>query len=684
MPNRPPRGRGSQNSRRDDILPLLAAARLRRRGGGGGRPKWPFVLVFLVLAIALLGGALVAGAATARHVVLASCSLDGRKARTEPQTSFVYASNGLYLGAVHAQVYRTAIAYKDMSPWVRRATVAAEDHTFWTNNGVDYQGIARAALKDLSAGKKVEGASTITQQLVRNMYLNDNKTFTRKEKEACLSIKLTRKWSKRRILAAYRNRVPYGHRAEGIEAASETYFGVHANRLGPAEAALLAGLPQAPSAYDPFVHPQAALQRRNEVLKNMAKLGTISRVEYRKAIKRPLGLHPGHIYTTRRNPNFFNYVRSQLVSVYGEQRVKNGGLKVYTTLDPREQRLARKAIKTTLYHKHDPASALVSIDPRSGAIRAIVSLYHGHVLDFNLATQGKRQTGSAFKTFVLADAVLHHADPYHTWYDSSPFVYQPTPQSKPWAPHTYENKFFGPETLDKATVLSDNVVFAKLTLDLGPKSVRSMAYRLGIKSHLQAVPSIGLGSNSVTPLELASAYATIADGGLYRRPFAVAKVVLPSGKVDSYHKQWGPAKPKRRLPKGVAYTVTRVLRDNVLHGTGIATQIPGRLVAGKTGTTSHWTDAWFAGYTRRRTTVTWVGYPYKTISMANVDGIQVQGATFPAEIWHKFMAPTVAPWHPLPWIKGHWSFKPWHGSRSMSGAPSSGSQQAAGSSSGSG
>lgn len=319
----------------------------------------------------------------------------------------------------------------------------------------------------------------------------------------------------------------------------------------------------------------------------------------------------------------------------------------------------------------DPASALVSIDFHSGAIRALASSWQGHELQFDLPADGARKIGSAFKPFVLADAVwLHRADPNTTWYDSSKFTFQPTPQSKPWTPRTYENRSFGPETLLKATLLSDNVVYAKLTLDVGPGSVAHVAHLMGITSPLQVIPSIGLGSNSVTPLTLASAYATVASGGVCHAPYAVRKVVFADGEVDRGH--WGSHDVHRVLPPGVAWTVTKVLEANVREGTGVAAQLPGRHAAGKTGTTTSWTDAWFAGYVPSLTTVTWVGYPRHPRSMSDVHGIQVQGGTFPAQIWHGYMAQVLRRSPVGMFHAGAWWMKPYRGPRSMKHSPNSG------------
>jgi penicillin-binding protein 1A len=646
---------------------VLTARRLRLgRTGGRGSAARVVAITVLVLGFATVVGAAVA-AGKAVQVALHDCTFAGRAQKAEPITSFVYARDGYSLGAIPATLHRQPVAYSAISPWVREATVAAEDHTFWANDGLDYASIARAALADVSAGREVQGASTITQQLVRSLYLNDDKTFARKRLEACLALKLTKSLTKPQILTMYLHRIPYGHHALGIEAAARTYFGVPASRLGPDQAAFLAGLPQAPSAYDPSVHSWAARTRRNEVLRAMRNGGSLSTARYRQLVRRKLNLHPGHGYRVIRMPNFFSYVESQLIRAYGRREVEGGGLHVYTTVDPREQTFALNTMRSTLGRPGDPASALVSIDPHSGAIRALASSWHGHELQFDLPADGARQTGSAFKPFVLTDAVwLHHADPQTTWYDSSKFTYQPTAQSKPWTPRTYENRYFGPETLFKATLLSDNVVYAKLTLDLGPASVARVAHLMGITSPLQVVPSIGLGSNSVTPLVLASAYATLASGGVYHAPYAIRKVVLSDGTVDSGH-HWGPNDVHRVLPPGVAWTVTKVLQANVREGTGVRAQLPGRQAAGKTGTTTRWTDAWFAGFVPTLTTVTWVGYPLHTRSMSDVHGIEVQGGSFPAEIWHGYMTRALAGSPHGMFHGGGWVLRPYRGPRSMRG-----------------
>ncbi len=330
-------------------------------------------------------------------------------------------------------------------------------------------------------------------------------------------------------------------------------------------------------------------------------------------------------------------MREQLIDKYGASTVRGGGLRIYTTISPRYQKFAERAIKETLNQDGDPASAIVSINPKNGAIRAMTAVAPGKKrLQFNLAAQGRRQSGSSFKTFVLVEAIRQGINP-STTYLSAPFHWQPDPNSEPWDVTTYSHSYIGPVPISTATLSSDNTVYARLTLDVGPENVVRTARQMGIKTKLQPVASIGLGSNSVSVLEMASAYATLASGGVYAQPMAIRKVVLPDGRVDK-GAGWGVAKKKRVLSDGVAYEVTQILQQNVDAGTGTGANYGDPYVAGKTGTTDNHADAWFAGYTPRASTVVWVGYPNAQIEMSSVHGIQVAGGTFPATIWQLFMS----------------------------------------------
>jgi penicillin-binding protein 1A len=623
----------------------------------------------------------VAGAVAAAGVGVyafgSSCDLSSLREVAIGQNSFVYAADGSLLGAIPSERNRQPVSLERTSRWVPKATVAIEDRRFYGHGGVDAEGIARAVVANVRARSVVQGGSTITQQLVRNLYISRERTLERKTKEACLAVKLDGEWSKRRILRTYLNQVFYGNFAYGIEAAAQTYFSTSAKGLNLRQAALLAGLTQAPSAYDPFVEPAKALARRDQVLLAMREEGMITQRQYAWAVSaRTLGLRPGKLYRTIREPYFFSYVRDELTRAYGVQTVRSGGLRIYTTIVPRYQVYAQQAVRETLDDRADPAGAVISIEPRTGAIRAMTAVVPGRALgEFNLVSQARRQPGSTFKTFVLAAAVERGANPDSTYYVSAPFTYRPGDEGNCddgswWCVKTYDSSYIGWTSLRRATLRSDNAVYAQLTLDVGPERVASMARRLGVQSPLdtggRVVPSIGLGAVAVSPLDLAAAYATLANGGVRAQPTAIRRVVLANGTVDR-DAGWGMPRRVRALSEAVAAEVTDILEENVDYGTGTRANLYDRDVAGKTGTTDENVDAWFAGYTPELSTTVWVGYPRGAIPMENVHGIAVSGGTFPAEIWRRFMERALAGSEPRSfaepprevqwreWSRGKWS-----------------------------
>ncbi len=609
--------------------------RKRRGKSSGGRR---ILLAFGVLtAIGLLALASLIGYIIS--VANSAPDLRDLKPVDKGASSVVYAADGSRLGYVQSDEIRTPIEWSDMPPTIRQATVAIEDRRFYEHGGVDIPGIARAALKDIFAGKPLQGGSTITQQLVRQLYLtNPKRDLSRKIREADMANQLESMHSKTWILWQYLNDVPYGtvggRSAIGIEAAAETYFGKHAKDLTLTQSALLAGLPQAPSQYNPFHSPGAALSRRNEVLNAMAKSGYITRAQAIEAARKPLGLHPGKLYLTRREPYFFDYVQEQLIQRYGAATFKRGGLRIYTTIDPKLQKAGRAAIRNNLYLPTDPSSAIVSIDPHTGYIKAMASSGKYNDRTFNLAAQGHRQPGSAFKTFVLTTAVKEGVDPAKTTYVSKPLALN-VPGFGIWHVKTYSNSYGGNMNLVTATLKSDNTVYAQLDVDLGPKKIAETAHEMGITTHLDAVPSEGLGGLrlGVSPLEMADAYATLASGGIHSDPQAIRRVVFPDGKVDNL----GKPKRKRVLPNWVAGVVVKILEQNVQKGTATASNI-GCPSFAKTGTTDNFNDAWLDGSTPDLTTAVWVGYPNALIQMRNVHGISVAGGTIPAQIWHDYMS----------------------------------------------
>jgi penicillin-binding protein 1A len=623
-----------------ELAALIARrrARLRRR-----RPRRSRVLLVAVLVMLAAFAAILTGAAfTGRALVFGSCSLKSLRPIALGSNSFLFASDGSLLGVIPSSTNREPLRLDKMSPWLPEATVAIEDARFWQHGALDYRGIARAAYEDLSQGRIVEGGSTITQQLVRNLYIGKaQRTFSRKLKEACLAEKLAGRWTKKQILAGYLNEVFYGRHAYGAQAGAQTFFSKNAKRLTLTESALLAGLPQAPSVYDPVHHPTVALVRRNEVLGAMLRHGYISQAVYARAIASPLGLHLGTLYTQQRHPNFFGWATDQLIKRFGERRVEAGGLHVRTTLDPRMQYDARAAVASVLRTKTDPAGALVAIDPSTGAVKAMISyLPDGRPMKFNLASQSGRTAGSSFKPFTLATAIDEGISLYTGFNGPSQLTITDPKCSYngvPWTVHNYADESSGYMNLLDATANSVNTIFAQLADLVGPSNIAATAHRMGITTPLQSVCSITLGTQPVNPLEMADGYATLAARGIHHDPQAFTIVRGPNGGVIGRMDSPG----SRAIPQNTADLVTYALEGVIQHGTGTAAYF-GRPAAGKTGTAESFQDAWFCGYVPQLVACVWVGYPKAEIPLYNVEGFPaVFGGSLPAEIWNRFMSQAV-------------------------------------------
>jgi penicillin-binding protein 1A len=601
------------------------------------RSKAALVLV-LILTTVMIGALSVVGYIVA--IAATGPDIAELKPADKGESSSVYAADGSLLGYVQSDTVRQQRPWRDMPVELRQAVVSIEDERFYEHDGVDPEGIVRAAVKNITSGSTLQGGSTITQQLVRALYIQDpQQDIKRKIREAKLAQELEDEHSKRWILEQYLNAVPFGtvrgRTALGAEAAAQVYFSKHAKDLTLAESALLAGLPQAPSQYNPFQNPQAALERRNDVLDAMAKNGYISEERALKTMEKGLGLSRGtNIYTRKREPYFFDYVEQLLIEKYGAAVYRQGGLKIHTTIDPKMQEQGRQAINQYLGQSGDPSTAVVSIEPSNGHIKAMASSGTYNDRTFNLAAQGHRQPGSAFKTMVLVTAIREGVDPKRTTYVSKPLNLQ-IPGYGFWKVKTYDNSYGGTMDLVRATLKSDNSVYAQLDVDLGPKKVAQTAKDLGITSKLEGVPSEGLGGlgQGVSPLEMARAYATLANGGKRHKPIAIKKVEFRDGKTDD---SLGKSKGKQVIPDGVAYEVTKILEQNVQKGTGTKAQM-GCPAAGKTGTTDNFNDAWFVGYTPDLATSVWVGYPNALREMRGVHGVDVAGGTFPTQIWGAFM-----------------------------------------------
>jgi len=555
------------------------------------------------------------------------------------ENSIIYAADGSRLGYIQSDEARTTVKIGQTPEDLQNATVAIEDERFYEHGGVDLEGIVRAASENISAGEVKQGGSTITMQLVRNLYIEDpDRDIERKIKEAKLAEELEDELTKREILEQYLNSASYGtvngRTAVGVEAASQIYFSKPAKDLSMSESAMIAGLPQSPSLYNPLQNAGAAEERRNEVLNSMAAQGFITDAEAADAAADEIKLNPSNRYTEIREPYFFDFVQQQLIEEYGVNTVRQGGLKVYTTIDPELQEAGRAAIENHLYYSSDPSAAVVSIDPSTGFVKAMASSGGYGDSQFNLAAQGHRQPGSAFKTFALTDAIRRGVDPDTTYYTSQPLDID-DPEYGHWEVSTYADSYAGSVNLHQATLASDNTVYAQLALDLGPDSIADTAKDMGIETKLDGLPAETLGGLrlGVSPLEITNAYATLASGGVHNNPIAIRKVKFQGGEVDEI----GEPDRKRVFEDGVAYEVTQILEDNVDGGTGTSAGTGCGTEAGKTGTTDDFNDAMFIGYTPYLSTGVWVGYPDALQSMSSVHGVSVAGGTFPAMIWHDFM-----------------------------------------------
>ncbi len=652
-------------------------ARQRRRRHNRAGPTRILLVGGGVLATLLVLGA-IAAVGYVLHVAGSAPALGTLHPLLSDGSSQVFAADGTRLGFIQSEDLRSPVGWNEIPTDLKNATVAIEDQRFYKNDGVDLTGIFRSAVKDITHGAPLQGGSTITMQLVRNLYLGgDQHTLRQKIIEAKLAIDYNEHHSKRSILTSYLNSVPYGtvggQTAIGVQAAARIFFDKPASQLNLEQSALLAGLPQAPSQYNPFRDAGVARQRRNEVLAKMGELHYITAAQASAAEQAPLEVHLGTFYRQRREDFFFEYVHEQLVHRYGRKTVEQGGLKVYTTIDLNMQRLARKAIAEVLNEPEDPASAIVTINPHTGYIEAMAESESYEQSQYNLAADGHRQPGSTFKAIDLADALSRGIDPNSTYYLSHTLA----PGWLAGYP-TYEVKTFEGTSLNKslslvnATLASDNTVYAQLAADLGEETITQMAYKMGVKTHLSSYPAEALGGLTlgVTPLEMSDVYATLADGGWRNKPIAITRVVFADGHVD---RSWGTPQRTKVLSEGVTAEETNILHQNVLGGTATRSAI-NCPTAAKTGTTSELVDAWLDGYTPNYSTVVWMGYPSRRVSMTDVHGEPQQGGYLPAEIWHAYMAAVTEgkPCVEFPAPKESISYQPFFGRFASTGRSSEG------------
>ncbi len=549
-----------------------------------------------------------------------------------PQRTRVYAADGSILATFFHQ-NRETTALDTVHDNVIKATLAIEDERFYEHNGVDLKSIARASISNIRSGEIVEGGSTITQQLAKNVFLTHERTFNRKFREIILAYQVEQRYSKDKILELYLNIVYYGNGAYGIKTASELYFNKAPADLTVEEAALLAGLSKSPTRYSPYFDPNAARERRDLVLTKMGKLGYISQVEMKTAQSLDVSIQPPQTKSTPA-AHFVEYVRRTVIKEYGRRALYQGGLNIHTTIDLDLQRRAEEVINNTLGWPGDPSAALVSVEPQTGFIKAIVGGRDFDTDQFNLAIQGRRQAGSSFKAFVLVTALAQGMSPNKAYSGSSP-VNIPMGRAPSWSVKNFGGAAYGTMPLREATVKSVNTIFAQLVMDVGAANVARTAREMGVKSPVDSLPAIALGglSRGVSPLDMAAAFGTLANNGQQVDTTPITKIT----KLDGTLVYEAKATPKQVIDPNVAAQANEILQQVVQRGTGTRANI-GRPAAGKTGTSENLADAWFVGYTPQLATSVWVGYPKSKVPMNNVHGVSVTGGSFPAQIWGDFMS----------------------------------------------
>jgi len=540
-------------------------------------------------------------------------------------------------GGLIAEFYmenRTPVTLDRVPKHVVHAFLSVEDPRFYHHSGIDLIGVSRAMLKNIAAGHVVQGGSTITQQLTKMLFLEPEKTFTRKLKEALLALQIERHYSKDEILAMYLNQVYLGSGAYGVEAAAHIYFGKTVDQLTLGEGAMLAGLPQAPSKYSPFLNPTRAKERRLHSLKRMVEEGYISRDEMEAADNEPIVTRPTRFISSKA-PYFVEYIRQYLEEKYGPETLYRGGLNIYTTLNLKMQENAEAAVQKGVAEvmKRHPRKgyeiqgALLAIEPHTGYIKSMVGGTDFSKSQFNRATQAHRQPGSAFKPIVYAAALEKGYKPDDIVMDA-PVSYPGAVPGKPWRPMNYDKKFEGPITLRHALARSVNVVAVRLLSDVGIPKVIGCANRLGIKSDMPPYLPLALGASDATLMEMTGAFAAFDNFGAYTEPSSIIKITDREGRVLEDNRP----QSKEAVSAATAVTLTDMLTSVVQHGTGWKARELKRPVAGKTGTTSDYHDAWFIGYVPSLALGVWVGYDdHKPI------GSKETGAEAALPIWLDFM-----------------------------------------------
>lgn len=541
-----------------------------------------------------------------------------------PEPSVIYDVNGRAIKGL-SEENRINVYINEISPSFRQAIVAVEDKNFYRHHGIDLEGIMRALVADIKAGSIVEGGSTITQQTAKKLFLNDQRTLSRKIQELYYSFLLERKYSKDEILALYCNTIYFGHGAYGVEVAARTFFGKSASELNLAESALLAGLPRWPNHYDPYQNPQAARERQAVVLQRMVDEGIISPAQKQEAIDTKLTYRQSSSRTGDA-PYFIGMVQEYLSKKYGERQVYQGGLKVYTSLDLEMQRAAEQACAAGMKSRdQEMQAALVALDTETGQIRAAVGGRDYNSSNYN-RIYSRRQPGSTFKPFMYSLAIDSGYTPASMLMCEE--IEYEIPGSPTYRPSDYgDNPYhWRPFTLKEALMISDNTIAVQLNYRLGPQQVAERAEQFGFE-HIEPVLSLPLGATEVSPMELCAAYSVFANQGYYCSPYYIIKVVDRNGRTLEENK----ANRKKAIDSDNAYIITDMLKGVMQPGgTGAALAVPDLITAGKTGTTDERKDAWFVGFTAKTCCAVWVGYDKDR-------NVNLTGSAVAGPIWKGFM-----------------------------------------------
>jgi penicillin-binding protein 1A len=602
--------------------------------------------ILLILLVCSTGGAVLGAASWLGHDLPSTSDLE----RIDPPVKTqVFDVHGQVIGEFFKE-NRTLVPLNQVPKNLTNAFIATEDRRFYRHWGVDIFRIGKAAMKDIATRSPAEGGGTITQQLARNLFLTHEKTLSRKLKETMLALEIERRYTKDEILAMYENQIYFGDGAYGVQAAARTFFGKDVQNLTLPECALLAGLPRDPSGYNPRRHPDIARRRRQIVLHGMLETGKITRAQYTAAAAAPLGVIPRP--SARSAPYFLETVRQYLDDKYGSNLVYEGGLRVYTTLDLNLQRLAEEALERHLseleiqnhyrFRLQTPTTArsavtgraryiqgaMLALDARTGAVRVMIGGRNFSDSPFNRVLQARRQTGSLWKPFVYTAAIDRGAHPTDTISDTP--VQYPAGNGTMWAPHNYDNKFRGTITLRYALQHSVNIPAVRLASEVGTQTVAEYARRLGIASPVVTNLSMALGTTECTLIEMMSAYLAFDNSGVRPTPFWILKVVDRNGTTLEATRP----RLSEVLSEETAVTINSMLQSVFDGGTAYTARLAGftRPAAGKTGTTSNYTDAWFIGYTPTLEAGVWVGFDRKQQL-----GEGMTGARAALPIWTAFM-----------------------------------------------